>query len=310
MNKFLTLSLTTVLLLSACSFNNDTNSDNDSDQNNKEEMANNNSNQNNTEETANNNSNQNNKEKTINDNNNQQANTGYQNRTTQQSKITPEQAEEIVKNNTSSAMYDIKYNAQQSTDDKIAVDFTSKGNVTPVPTQAIVDAYSGEILDYYNNETEEQKRTRAKGYLNSPLIVNKLDTPLIKEYQPKAYNKLAQYEQEHPNAFSENDGLANQRLVNQILGSGHSAAPSPNEDNDTDQETEPQADDSETQNEPETEATTSSEVASEVASPEADNTQEQSEEPAPQTQGKMEKPEPQTQKNSEATSDEATNPND
>ena len=64
------------------------------------------------------------------------------------------------------------------------------GAIDRIPMQAIVDAHSGELLDKYVNETEEHKEMRAQYHLNTPQIINKLNDPLIEEYQPEAYNKI------------------------------------------------------------------------------------------------------------------------
>ncbi|MDK8176413.1 hypothetical protein QP745_10790 [Staphylococcus simulans] len=103
---------------------------------------------------------------------------------------------------------------------KFFIDFMGPEAVDRIPMQAIVDAHSGEILSKHYNETKNQKTARAKNHLQNPIIINKLQDPLIEKYQPQAYNKLKKYEQNHPNAFSENDGHANQKLVNKILGYG------------------------------------------------------------------------------------------
>lgn len=205
MKKLLTLSLASVLVLGACNFKNDTNKSNDDSDSSKDKKT--------SQDKSN--KNDNNQDK----NPKEQSGTNNQDDTNNQSKISPQQAKEIIlEENNNGALDNFKYNKQKSTDNKIILDFTGQGAVDRLPMQAVVDAYSGEVLDKYVNETKEQKIARAKNHLQAPKIINKLQDPLIEKYQPQAYNKLKKYEQEHPNAFSSDDGHANQKLVNKILG--------------------------------------------------------------------------------------------
>lgn len=205
MKKLLTLSLASVLVLGACNFNNDTNKSNDDSDSSKDKKT--------SQDKSN--KNDNNQDK----NPKEQSGTNNQDDTNNQSKISPKQAKEIIlEENNNGALDNFKYNKQKSTDNKIIFDFMGPGAVDRLPMQAVVDAYSGEVLDKYVNETKEQKIARAKNHLQAPKIINKLQDPLIEKYQPQAYNKLKKYEQEHPNAFSSDDGHANQKLVNKILG--------------------------------------------------------------------------------------------
>lgn len=202
MKKLLILSLTSTLLLGACGFNDDTNNTQDSNKNIKK------SKQNKTNGNDKNQSRDPKKQSKIN-----QSNSG--------SKITPEQAKKnVLEENDNGALTNLRYNSKKSNNDKIFIDFVGPGAVDRIPMQAIVDAHSGEVLSKYTNETKNQKIVRAKNHLQNSIIINKLQDPLIEKYQPQAYNKLKKYERNHPNAFSEKDGHANQKLVNKILGYG------------------------------------------------------------------------------------------
>lgn len=202
MRKILALTLAGIVVLGACGGNDDdkTKKTNHKDSKDKQETSKNNN-------------------TTQKHNNSKQKNNNTQENTTNQKVITPEQAKKIVKDkNNNGALTELSYNKEKSNNNRIYIDFMGPGAIDRIPMQAIVDAHSGELLDKYVNETEEHKAMRAQYHLNTPQIINKLNDSLIEEYQPEAYNKIKNYAQKHPNAFSKDDGQANQRLVNKILG--------------------------------------------------------------------------------------------
>ncbi|MDK7114561.1 hypothetical protein [Staphylococcus pettenkoferi] len=201
MRKILALALAGIFVLGACGGNSDNKSSSQSDSNKKDEKTH---------------KKESDKQEHTN-NNRTKGSSSKQN--TKSNKITIEEAKNIVnKEAKNSAPSDLNYNGQKSNNNKIYIDYMASGAVERIPMQAIVDAYSGELLDKYVNETEEHKAIRAQHHLNTPIIINKLQDPLIEEYQPEAYNKIKNYAQSHPNAFSKEDGQANQKLVNKILG--------------------------------------------------------------------------------------------
>ena len=217
MRKILALTLAGIFVLGACGGNDDdkTKTTNHKDSKDKQETSK-------------------NYDTTQSHNNSKQKNNNTQENTTNQKVITPEQAKKIVKDkNNNGALTELSYNKEKSNNNRIYIDFMGPGAIDRIPMQAIVDAHSGELVDKYVNETEEHKAMRAQYHLNTPQIINKLNDPLIEEYQPEAYNRIKNYAQKHPNAFSKDDGQANQRLVNKILGNQEEPNKAPNNSEDT-----------------------------------------------------------------------------
>jgi len=104
---------------------------------------------------------------------------GNQEQQEQQSITTPAEAESIVHdhyindlNATENQVYDFKTSIDRSNEKEFLVEYTTEDAVgTPLPSAAIVDKETGEVIDKFNDMTEEQEQEFEEYQKESPKYI-------------------------------------------------------------------------------------------------------------------------------------------